>query len=41
MSSVPRADWNYGDQEGHMGGELAEVYSDALGNFFQTARMAG
>ena len=41
MSSVPRADWNYGDQEGHMGGELAEVYSDALGNLLSDRKNGG
>ena len=35
MSSVPRDDCNYGDQEGHMGGELAEIYSTALGNLLK------
>ena len=32
MSSVPRDDCDYGDQEGHMGGQLAEIYSKALAN---------
>lgn len=37
MSFVPRSDCDYGDQEGHMGGTLAEVYSAALAEFLSDA----
>ena len=34
---IPRSDCDYGDQEGHMGGELAEVYSAKLAEFLADA----
>lgn len=37
MSFIPRSDCDYGDQEGHMGGELAEVYSEKLAEFLSDA----
>lgn len=39
MSSVPRDDCDYGDQEGHMGGQLAEIYSKALANLLYDRKM--
>ena len=33
MNILPRDDVDYGDMEGHMGGELAEKYSAVLGTF--------
>lgn len=37
MSFIPRSDCDYGDQEGHMGGKLAESYSESLGVFLKDA----
>jgi hypothetical protein len=37
MSYIPRSDCDYGDQEGHMGGELAEKYSEKLAEFLDDA----
>jgi hypothetical protein len=37
MSFIPRSDCDYGDQEGHMGGELAEIYSEKLAEFLADA----
>jgi hypothetical protein len=37
MSYIPRSDCDYGDQEGHMGGELAEKYSEKLAEFLADA----
>lgn len=41
MSSVPRDDCDYGDQEGHMGGQLAEIYSKALANLLYDRKNGG
>lgn len=38
MSVIPRDDVDYGDLEGHMGGELAEEYSAVLGSFLKDAQ---
>lgn len=35
MDVLPRDDINYGDMEGHMGGELAEQFSTVLGQFLK------
>ena len=35
MSFIPRSDCDYGDQEGHMGGTLGNVYSEALAIFLE------
>lgn len=32
FEALPRTDYDYGDMEGHMGGDLAGRYSNALGN---------
>ena len=31
LSVLDRSDLDYGDKEGHMGGELAEEYSESIG----------
>lgn len=38
MSVVPRDDIDYGDLEGHMGGELAQEYSAVLGKLLKDAQ---
>lgn len=38
MDVLPRDDVDYGDMEGHMGGELAQKYSKLLGKFLKERR---